>query len=136
MQNVDHARNSGTERHRKPPSGTQSPRISPRAFAARSPPPRGRGMSERQFAVSGDWALGADSLQWVLYRRRSRAKGGWEAASFVRSTRELLARCLGEKGCPDDDRARLLDGLPPTFVQWRKTRQSPSQPVRRDLEPT
>jgi len=28
-----------------------------------------RGMSERQFAVSGDWALGADSLQWILYRR-------------------------------------------------------------------
>ena len=39
---------------------------------------RGRGMTavtkqERQFAVSGDWALGADSLQWILYRRRSRA---------------------------------------------------------------
>src|SRR5215475_13505956 len=47
MQNVDHARNSGTERHRKSPSGTQSPRISPGAFAARSPPPRGRGMTKR-----------------------------------------------------------------------------------------
>src|SRR5262245_15010850 len=47
MQNVDHARNSGTERHRKPQSGTQSPRISPGAFAARSRPPRGRGMTKR-----------------------------------------------------------------------------------------
>jgi len=90
-----------------------------------------RGMSERQFAVSGDWALGADSLQWILYRRRSRAKGGWDAVSFVGSTREVLARCMGEKGCPDGDRARLLDILPPTFDQWRETRQTPSPPVRR-----
>ena len=92
-------------------------------------------MSERQFAVSGDWALGADSLQWILYRRRSRAKGGWEAASFVGSKREVLARCMGEKGCPDDDRARLLNGLPPTFDQWRKMRQTPSPPVPADPEP-
>ena len=92
--------------------------------------------AERQFAVSGDWALGADSLQWILYRRRSRAKGGWDAVSFVGSTREVLARCMGEKGCPDGDRARLLDGLLPTFDQWRKTRQTPSPAVRRDLEPT
>jgi len=90
---------------------------------------------ERQFAVSGDWALGADSLQWILYRRRSRAKGGWEAASFVGSTRDVLARCMGEKGCSGDDRAHLLDGLPPTFDQWRETRQSPLPPVRRDPEP-
>ena len=84
-------------------------------------------MSERQFAVSGDWALGADSLQWILYRRR--AKGEWRAVSFGGSTREVLARCMGEKGCPDVDRAVLLDGLPPTFDQWRKTRQTTSLPV-------
>ena len=54
-------------------------------------------MSERQFAVSGDWALGVDSLQWILYRRRSRAKGGWDAVSFVGSTREVLARCMGRR---------------------------------------
>ena len=82
---------------------------------------------ERQFAVSGDWALGADSLQWILYRRRSRTKGGWDAVSFVGSTRDVLARCMGEEDCPE----RLLDGLPPTFDQWRETRQTPSPPVRR-----
>jgi hypothetical protein len=81
------------------------------------------------FAVSGDWALGADSLQWILYRRRSRAKSGWRAVSFVGSTREVLARCMGEEGRPDEDRAVLLEGLPPTFDQWRKTRQSSSPPV-------
>jgi len=79
------------------------------------------------FTVSGDWALGADSLQWILYRRR--AKGEWRAVSFVGSTREVLARCMGEKGCPDVDRAFLLAGLPPTFDQWRKTHQTTSLPV-------
>jgi len=93
-------------------------------------------MTERQFAVSDDWALGADSLQWILYRRRSRTQGGWSAVSFVGSTREVLARRMREKGCPDEDRARLLDGLPPTFDQWCKTRQSSSPPVSDDLEPS
>jgi len=37
--------------------------------------------AERRFAVSGDWALGADNLQWILYRRK--AKTGWRAVSFV-----------------------------------------------------
>src|SRR5262249_3875758 len=32
-------------------------------------PRGGRGMSERQFAVLGRWALAADSLQWMLQRR-------------------------------------------------------------------
>jgi hypothetical protein len=66
----------------------------------------------RQFAVSGDWALGADSLQWILYRRASRTKGGWSAVSFVRSSREVLARCMREKKCPRDVSARLLADLP------------------------
>src|SRR6516225_9012849 len=86
-------------------------------------------MSERQFAVSGDWALGADSLQWILYRCRSRANGGWSAVSFVRSTRDVLERCMRENGCSDDDRAHLLAGLPPTFDQWRGGPQASSQLV-------
>ena len=85
------------------------------------------------FAVSRDWALGADSLQWILYRRR--AKGEWRAVSFVGSTREVLARCMGETGCSGEDRARLLDGLPPTFNQWRETHQTTSQPVLDAPEP-
>jgi hypothetical protein len=92
-------------------------------------------MSERQFAVSGDWALGADSLQWILYRRRSRVKGGWSAVSFVASTRDVLERCMREKGCSSEDRARLLDGLPSTFDQWRGGLQASSQPVLDPLEP-
>jgi hypothetical protein len=70
---------------------------------------------ERQFAISGNWALGADGLQWILYRRRSEKRGGWEALSFVRTSRDILARCMREKGCPDADSAVLLAGL-----QWVK----------------
>jgi hypothetical protein len=87
-------------------------------------------MSERQFAVSGDWALGADSLQWILYRRVNRKSGSdWNAVSFVGSTREVLARCMREKGCPEPVRTVLLDGLPPTSDQWRETLQTTSPPV-------
>jgi hypothetical protein len=55
---------------------------------------------ERQFAISGGWALGSDGLQWILYRQRSEKHGGWVGVSFVRSTKDILARCMREKGCP------------------------------------
>src|SRR5262245_40782210 len=71
-------------------------------------------MSERQFAVSGDWALGADSLQWILYRRASKRTGQWQAVSFVASTRVILERCMREKGCPAACQLILLAGLPPS----------------------
>jgi len=85
---------------------------------------------ERQFAVSGDWALGADNLQWILYRRMKGSPTPWRAVSFVASTRVILERCMREKGCSQPQREALLAGLPPTFDQWRETRQTPSLPVR------
>src|SRR5215472_2783016 len=83
-------------------------------------------MAERQFAFSNDWAIGADSLQWILYKRRSKARGGWYGVSFVASTRTILERCMREKGCSELDRAVLLAGLPATFDDWRKSLQTPS----------
>lgn len=80
-------------------------------------------MSERQFVVSGDWvlsgnwALGGDNLQWILYKKRSHKRGGWKGVSFVNSERDILERCMQEKGCPEQDRAVLLAGLPPTFKE-------------------
>src|SRR5262249_61838926 len=85
--------------------------------------------NERQFAISGDWALGADPLQWILYQRRSRSEGDrapWRAVSFVGSTRAILERCLREKGCSELVREVLLAGLPPTFDEWLTTRQATS----------
>ena len=87
---------------------------------------------ERQFAVSGDWALGADSLQWILYRRASKAKGGWHAVSFVASTRAVLERCMREKGCDKVSARNLLAGLPDTFDAWKATRTPPPLWSRHD----
>jgi hypothetical protein len=75
--------------------------------------------TERIFASSGDWALGSDDTQWILYRRRSKERGGWIGVSFVRTERSILARCMREKGCLEDDRAVLLKGLPSTFDEWK-----------------
>src|SRR6516164_7879674 len=80
-------------------------------------------MSERQFAISGRWALAADSLQWMLQRQyMHKGQVCWRSVSFVSSTRDILARCMREKGCPPADAERLLAGLPATFEEWAEKR--------------
>jgi hypothetical protein len=81
-------------------------------------------MTERQFAISGNWAVGADSLQWILYKRHSQARGGWTGTSFVHSTKAILERCMCAQGCPEQDRAVLLAGLPSTLDEWKATHES------------
>ena len=75
-------------------------------------------MAERQFAVSGQWALGSDGIQWILYKYRNSVAVPWTPVSFVRSTKDILARCMREKGCPEEDMAVLLKGLPSTYDEW------------------
>jgi hypothetical protein len=86
-------------------------------------------MTERIFTTAGDWALGADSLQWILYKRRSQARGGWAGVSFVHSTRDILARCIHEKGCKEETARNLLAGLPGTFDEWKGARSISKQPA-------
>jgi hypothetical protein len=69
-------------------------------------------LSDKIFRVSGDWSLASDPLQWILMRKT-------HPVSFVRSTKEILARCMRDKGTPPEDAQRLLDGLPATFDEWR-----------------
>jgi hypothetical protein len=83
-------------------------------------------MTDRIFAVSGNWALGADRLQWILYRRQSSKSHPWIALSFVSSTREILARCMREKDVPKPATEVLLANLPPTFNEWSKTHSARS----------
>jgi hypothetical protein len=94
-------------------------------------------MSDRIFLrLNEDFALGADSLQWILYRRHSR-KGcdGWEGVSFVRSTKAILLRCIREKGCfPDGTAATALDALPDTFDAWKLANTNSSKPPVGTLE--
>ena len=92
------------------------------------------GRTERVFATAGDWALGADSLQWILYRKHSRKRGdSWDPVSFVSSERDILARCMREKGVDPGTASRLLSGLPDTFNQWKTSQPSFSTHLRNDL---
>ena len=82
-------------------------------------------MADRQFAISGKWALAADRLQWMVQRQYiSKGEIKWQSFSFVASTKDILARCLREKGCPPKDAEPLLAGLPDTFAKWAKTRSA------------
>jgi hypothetical protein len=81
-------------------------------------------MSDQIFSIAGDWALGTDEVQWILYRRRSLRLGGWKGVSFVRSSRDILARCMREKGVDEDTARLLLSGLPDTFDQWKSSQDS------------
>ena len=70
-------------------------------------------------SIANDWALTSDPLQWILQRRRcQQSRASWRPVCFVRSTREVLERCMREKGVPAEDARRLLEGLPATFDSW------------------
>jgi len=75
-------------------------------------------MVDRVFAIAGDWALASDGIQWMLMRQR-KGPQPWYPVSFVHSSRDILARCMHEKGVGLDSAAQLLSGLPDTFDQWK-----------------
>ena len=75
---------------------------------------------DRVFATAGDWALASDGHQWILMRRQTRKSGPfWGPLSFVRSDRDILARCMREKGVGEATARLLLAGLPNTFDEWK-----------------
>jgi hypothetical protein len=74
-------------------------------------------MTDRVFATAGDWAVASDGIQWILLRRRMGQQQGWRPVSFVRSTKDILARCMREKGVDVDTADLLLSGLPDSFDQ-------------------
>ena len=65
----------------------------------------------RQIVARGRWAIATDGVQWILQRRRG---DRWESLSFVRTTRDILARCMRQKGVRPDEMG-LLAGLPDRF---------------------
>jgi hypothetical protein len=71
--------------------------------------------ADQQFRVASRWALASDGIQWMLQRQKG---DQWRPVSFVRSAKEILARCMREKGTPADEARQLLDGLPDTFDEW------------------
>jgi hypothetical protein len=80
---------------------------------------------DRQFRRHGKWALASDGIQWVLQRHQSRADtSGWEAVSFVHTTRTVLARCMREKGVPAITAMVLTYGLPDDYDSWQAARKA------------
>ena len=93
-------------------------------------------MPDRIFLRLGaDAALGADSLQWILYKAvrndiplddELRARD-WRAVSYISSTKTILLRCIREKSLSmTREGARALKHYPDTFAAW-KASQSCSQ---------
>ena len=76
-------------------------------------------MSDQVLATAGRWSVASDGVQWIL-RRHDGQGSDWRAVSFVHSTREVLARCMREKGVTDGEAAELLAGLPATFDEWAR----------------
>jgi hypothetical protein len=79
-------------------------------------------MSDRIFLrLDEKHALGADGLQWILYKAHPR-RGAvtWDPASFVRSTKAVLLRCIREAGCkPTAEGQDALESYPSTFDAWK-----------------
>ncbi len=91
-------------------------------------------MSERIFLRLGDrLALGADDLQWILYKSSRKKSGGlnWAPISFVSSTKTILERCIRESGLDDDTAASAFESLHPTFDAWKAAQTTPGAPAIR-----
>jgi hypothetical protein len=58
---------------------------------------------------AGNLAIADDGQQWIVQRRRG---DQWQAIKFVRSTKEILARCLRETGATPAETIALLAVLP------------------------
>jgi hypothetical protein len=66
--------------------------------------------------VIGNWALATDGAQWILqYGHKSRRGTSWEGKSFVRSTKDVLERCMREYNVPADAIERFITPLPVDF---------------------
>jgi len=76
-------------------------------------------LTDRLLVIADDWAVASDGIQWILQRRRMGTQQGWRPVSFVHSERDILARCMREKGVGVDTAALLLSGLPETFDEWK-----------------
>jgi hypothetical protein len=74
-------------------------------------------MADRIIREIEDWALASDGVQWELLRRMG--EKNWRAVSFVRSTRDILERCMREKGVGAAQARFMLDGLPDTYDQYK-----------------
>ena len=78
---------------------------------------------DKQFHVSGKWAVATDGVQWIIQRQTG--PDSWQAVKFIHSTKEWLA-CRLRGLAPKADAEALLNGLPDTFDDWHDRFWRPS----------
>ncbi len=86
-------------------------------------------MADTQFLrLSEKWMLAFDPAQWILQRREGTA---WRGVSFVGGNKDILSRCLEEKGVEVTPSARaVIDAMPFRFLDWLAM-----PPARREKAP-
>jgi hypothetical protein len=73
---------------------------------------------DRQFRVSGSWALASDGVQWIIQKWAGNA---WRGVKFIRSDKAWLEyRLRVTLKVPPADADRLLAGLPSSFDEWKR----------------
>ncbi|MCQ4188583.1 hypothetical protein [Methylocystis suflitae] len=87
-------------------------------------------------------ALGADNLQWIIYRAVSEQPPAldatltakdWQPVSYVRSDKDILMRCIREKGvCLSDEARATLEDFPETFDEWKLWKAQASKALERE----
>lgn len=98
-------------------------------------------------SLTEDWALGADSLQWILKKRVKTKKGDiWIGQRFIASEKRFLERSFKDKGIVLSENVQAqIDALPATFKEFaaeykprskkgRKKGKSKTTTVQNDLE--
>jgi hypothetical protein len=99
-------------------------------------------MSDRIFLRLNDrLALGADDLQWILYRSRAAAAPdmcvrNWLPIAYVSSSREVLARCVRETGFGDDTAMSAVLRLEAAFDAWKAAVAPARAAPEPELEPS
>ena len=68
-----------------------------------------------QIDAVGDYAIIDDGIQWIVQRYQG---GRWRNVSFVRSTKDALARCLREAEASASEANALLARLPNHHRTW------------------
>ena len=74
---------------------------------------------DKQFRVSGRWALASDGIQWVIQRQNG--PNSWQAVKFIHTDKAWLEYRLRQLA-PAEDAEQLLEGLPDTFDRWAAAR--------------
>jgi len=78
--------------------------------------------------LEGLWWIHFDDLQWIIAQQRESGVGVRKTVSFVSSTKDILLRCVREKGIsPTAEALNAIASWPSTFREWFAGRQNAAE---------